>query len=178
MGIGGMGMQQGRGFAFEGQLSVRIAPWLEIVAEGGQFADVMPAAMRAEANGAAAALTEIAGRPVTVDARAPAQFGMAGMRLITSASRALRPYLTTTTGMAWVNPRVRFVSQGQELTAIAGAGFQTKSSNMLLGVAAGVFIPVGKFAALDLGYRTVRGFGSGESGIQQNQAIFGIGTRF
>lgn len=177
MGVGAMS-QRTSGFVFEGQMSVRVASWLELTAEGGQLSDVMSPSSRTVIDATAAALSEIAGQAVVVDARAPAKFGMAGARFVSNASRMFKPYVSATGGMAFVTPRVRFVNNGQEITAIAGTTFQDKTNSVMIGVATGVYIPVGKFAALDLGYRTLRGFDHGSSSFSQNQAIFGIGTRF
>jgi hypothetical protein len=155
-----------------------MAPWFELVAEGGQFANVMSPSAQAEVSATAAALSEIGGQTVLVDARAPALFGMAGGRFISTSPKFVRPYLTTTGGLAFVNPSVSFIRAGQVLSAIAGTTYQNKTKDVLVGVSTGVFVPVGKFAALDFGYRFVRGFDHGTESLQLNQAIIGLGTRF
>jgi hypothetical protein len=151
---------------------------MELVLNGGQLSDVMPPATRAEINETAEVLSLIAREPVAVSARMPALVGMGGLRFTRSATRAIRPYVEGTGGLGLLRPRINFLFQGQNVSAIAGSSFEGDRNNILVGISSGVLVSLGRFVTFDVGYRYLKGFESGTANFGLGQTVLGLGTRF
>jgi hypothetical protein len=179
LGMGGLSMGPHRTMALGGQFSMRVSRRLEMILEGGQLADVLPPSIRDEADRIAGVLSQVGGDTVRADARVPAMYGIGGMRFTTGGPGAVRPYVEGHAGFAQLTPQVSFIRRGQDITrSVAGAAFQTDSSNLLFGVTGGVVISVGGPATIDLGYRFVRAYEAGAPSFDMGRVVLGLGARF
>jgi hypothetical protein len=154
---------------FGGSVAVPLTDNVQIVVEGGRLTDLTAAPL--------ATLIEFA----PVDLRVSAYYGQAGVRLIGSSHRVVRPYAEAMAGMARLHTRVG---------GFTGSPFVEAALNLLdttepiVGVGSGVVVQAGPFV-VDLGYRYHRlatggivqtALAGGQ--LDSQQLRLGIGVRF
>jgi opacity protein-like surface antigen len=157
---------------FGGGFAVPLGGNLQIIAEGGRIHDVMPS---------------LAGTIVDLtpfDAHVSAWYGEAGLRVIGSANRVVRPYAEATAGFARLMPG--FTGSGSRADAIANTALRfLDTTEPMLGVGGGVILQGGP-AFVDIGYRykkitagdSWRSFLVGGGDVSVNQVRVGVGVRF
>lgn len=156
---------------FGGGLAVPLSDNLQIIAEGGRMTDLMPSLI--------GTVIDV----VPVDVRVSAWYGEAGIRLLGSAHRAVRPYGEATGGFARM--RTGFAGAGSRADAIVnGALGLFDRTEPMFGVGGGVLLQGGPLV-LDLGYRykKIRGGDSLQSlltggDVSVNQVRIGVGVRW
>jgi len=120
-----------------GSLAVSLTDHIQVIAEGGRITDLTTAPL--------AALIDL----TPFDARVSAHYGEAGIRVIGSPHRAVRPYGEVTAGLARLHTGVGgFEGSPFVNTAL---GF-LDSTRPILGLGTGVVLQGGPFV-VDLGYR-------------------------
>lgn len=156
---------------FGGGFAVPLSDHFQIIGEGGRMTDVMPSLLG----------TILDFTPV--DVRVPAWYGEAGVRLIGSPSRAVRPYAEATAGFARMS--TSFAGAGARADDVVNGALGLFSrTEPLLGVGGGVVLQGGP-VFLDLGYRykKIRAGNSLQSlltggDVSINQVRVGVGVRF
>jgi opacity protein-like surface antigen len=155
---------------FGGSFSVPLSDNLHVVGEGGRMTDVMPSLIS----------TIVDFTPV--DVRIAAWYGEAGIRLIGSSSRAVRPYGEATAGFARLSTGV--AGAGRIDPLVNGALGLFNRTEPLLGLGAGVVLQGGPLV-VDLGYRykKIRTTDSLQAlltggDVNVNQVRVGVGLRF
>lgn len=156
---------------FGGNIAVPLSDNLQVIAEGGRMANVLPSL--------AGTLIDL----TPFDAGVSAWYGEAGVRFIGSPHQTLRPYAEATAGFARLSTRVSGI--GSTGTAIADAALTFfDRTDPLLGVGGGVIVQGGPLF-VDLGYRykkvlashSVEGVLTGGD-FSVNQVRIGFGIRF
>jgi len=179
MGVGGLGLDAGRAYAFGGQMSFGLSPRMSVMVEGGQFSDLTTDAMRRDAEEASYVLSALGQSPVSISVRVPALYALSGLRYSVVSSGLLQPYVEGNAGLARLTPSFSAWRLGVDVSqTIAGTAFQNNSLNLMFGATGGVVVPVGDAAAIDFGYRFLRGYDKGETTFEVGRMILGIGTRF
>ena len=154
---------------FGAGLAIPLGDYMQIIAEGGRMTDLAPSLVG----------TIVDYTPI--DFGVSAYYGEAGVRLIGSAHRAVRPYGEATAGFA----RVRTNFHGTRADAIVNTalGFFDRNEP-LFGLGGGVIVQGGP-VFLDLGYRYKK-IMAGDSlqslitggEFSVNQVRVGVGVRF
>lgn len=154
-----------------GSVGVRLTDNIQIVAEGGRMNDLTWAPL--------SLLMELS----PIDAGVSAYYGEAGVRILASPNRVLRPYAEATAGMARLHTSVRGIGDRTDPLVNAALSF-LDSTQPIYGVGAGVLVQGGPLV-VDLGYRFNK-IGSGN--VVQNvltggrmdvhQVRLGVGIRF
>jgi opacity protein-like surface antigen len=156
---------------FGGSLAVPIGNNIQVLAEGGRMSDVI--------SGPLSTLIDFS----PIDLRVSAYYGEAGVRVLGSANRVIRPYAEGTVGMARLHTNVSGLGGTADLLTNAALGF-LNSTQPVFGGGAGVQIQGGPML-VDLGYRYHR-FGSGNvvqnaltgGAMNVHQLRMGVGIRF
>jgi opacity protein-like surface antigen len=154
---------------FGGGIAVPLGDHLQIIAEGGRMSDVVPSLV-----GTIADFTP-------VDFGVSAYYGEAGIRLIGSPHRAVRPYGEATAGFARL--RTNLHGTGADGIVNTALGFFDRNEP-LFGLGGGVILQGGP-VFVDLGYRYKK-IAAGNSlqslitggDFTVNQVRFGVGVRF
>jgi hypothetical protein len=156
---------------FGGNIAVPLSSHVQILAEGGRMNDVMSPTL--------ATLLDFA----PVDVRLRAYYGAAGVRILGSSHRAVRPYAEATAGFARLHTSVAGI--GSDEDAIINAGLQfLDSTKPMLGVGTGLMLQGGP-VVVDLGYRFNK-ISAGNAiqtalaggDLTVHQFRFGLGVRF
>jgi opacity protein-like surface antigen len=155
---------------FGGNFSVPLSDNLHVVGEGGRMTDVMPSLIS----------TIVDFTPI--DVRIAAWYGEAGIRLIGSSRRAVRPYGEATAGFARLTTGVSGAGRpGAIVNSALGLFNRTEP---LLGLGAGVVLQGGPLV-VDLGYRykKIRSSDSLQAlltggDVNVSQVRVGVGFRF
>lgn len=154
---------------FGGGIAVPLGDNMQVIAEGGRMTDVVPSLV-----GTIVDFTPI-------DFGVSAYYGEAGVRLLGSSHRAVRPYAEATAGFARL--RTNFHGTGADGIINATLGLFDRTEP-LLGIGGGVIVQGGP-AFIDLGYRykKILADGSLQSFItggdfHVNQVRIGVGVRF
>jgi len=155
---------------FGGGIAVSLTDNIQIIGEGGRMNDVMPALVDG--------LIDL----TPFDVRVSAWYGEAGVRIIGSSRRAVRPYVEATAGIARL--RTGFSGAGGADGLLNGALGLFDRNEPLVGAGGGMIVQGGP-VYLDLGYRYKRIMAGdslqslltgGEFGV--NSLRFGVGVRF
>lgn len=154
-----------------GSVAVRVTDNVQIFAEGGRLSNITWAPL--------AELINIS----PIDARVSANYGEAGIRILMSRNRAVRPYAEASAGFARLNLGLKGLGDRTDPIVNAALGLFDTTQPMY-GAGAGVLVQGGP-VLLDLGYRvhkiragnTVqRALTGGDLTVQQMR--LGIGFRF
>ena len=154
-----------------GSVAVRVTDHVQVFAEGGRLSNITWAP-----------LTELLNLS-PIDARVSANYGEAGLRVLASPNRTVRPYAEASAGFARLNLGLSGLGDVTDPIVNAALGF-LNSTQPMYGVGAGVLVQGGP-VVLDLGYRlhkiragnTVqRALTGGDLTVQQMR--LGIGFRF
>jgi opacity protein-like surface antigen len=156
---------------FGGGFAAPLTENIEIIGEGGRMTDVMPSLIG----------TIVDFTPV--DLRVSAWYGEAGVRLIGSSHRAVRPYGEATAGFARLTTGFNGAGNRADEIINRGLGFVGRTEP-LLGAGAGVLLQGGP-VFLDLGYRykkiltrdSLQSLLTGGD-VSVNQVRIGLGIRF
>jgi Outer membrane protein beta-barrel domain len=156
---------------FGGNIAVPVGSHVQVIAEGGRMDDIMSPTL--------ATLLDFA----PVDLRLRAYYGEAGVRILGSSDRPVRPYVEATAGLARL--RTGFSGAGSRPDAIINAGLEfLDTTRPMLGAGTGVMIQGGP-VVVDLGYRFNKistgnaiqsALTGGDFGVHQFR--FGLGFRF
>ena len=154
-----------------GSVAMRVTDNVQIFAEGGRLSNITWAPL--------AELINLS----PVDARVSANYGEAGLRILASSNRAVRPYAEASAGFARLNLGLNGIGDTTDPIVNAALGLFDTTQPMY-GVGAGVLVQGGP-VVLDLGYRlhriragnTVqRALTGGDLTVQQLR--LGIGFKF
>jgi opacity protein-like surface antigen len=156
---------------FGGALAAPLSDNLQIIGEVGRITDVTPSLL-----GTIVDLTPF-------DLRVSAWYGEAGVRVIGSSHRTLRPYAEATAGFARMSTGFSGVGSRADPIIDAALG-QFGRTDPLVGAGGGVLVQGGPLF-LDIGYRYKRIF-SGNSlqslitggDVSVNDVRVGVGVRF
>lgn len=154
---------------FGGGLAIPLGDNMQIIAEGGRMSDIVPSLV-----GTIVDFTPL-------DFGVAAYYGEAGVRLIGSSHRAVRPYGEATAGFARL--RTNFHGTPADDIVNSALGFFDRNEP-LFGVGGGVIVQGGP-VFLDLGYRYKK-IMAGDSlqslitggDLNVNQFRVGVGVRF
>ena len=155
-----------------GVIAGHLTPNIQLVGEAGRTSNVLPTF--------ADSLLEFS--PIGFDVSA--WYAEGGLRLTTGNRSGVRPYLTTSAGMARLQPALHGLGSGL-VDTISGVALQFLSeTDPVASVGGGVTIGGGPVVA-DLGYRYRRIFSSGwvdaltlGDRLQTSEVRFGLGVRF
>jgi opacity protein-like surface antigen len=156
---------------FGGNIAVPLGDHVQVIGEGGRMDDIMSPTL--------ATLLDFA----PVDMRLRAYYGEAGVRILGSSGKPVRPYVEATAGLARM--RTTFSGAGDRPDAIINAGLEfLDTTRPMLGAGTGVMIQGGP-VVVDLGYRFNKistgnavqsALTGGDFGVHQFR--FGLGFRF
>jgi hypothetical protein len=154
---------------FGGAIAVPLSDNMQIIAEGGRMTNVVPS------------LVDTIAEFTPIDFGVSAWYGEAGVRLIGTSRRAVRPYAEATAGFA----RLHTGFDGTGANAIVNTALNYfDRTEPLLGVGGGVIVQGGP-AFIDVGYRykKILAEDSLESiltggDVHVSQVRFGVGFRF
>ena len=156
---------------FGGNIAVPLTSHVQIVAEGGRMNDVRSPTL--------ASLLDL----TPVDVGLSAYYGEAGVRILGSSERAVRPYAEATAGFARLRTSVSGINADEY--GLINAGLQyLDATRPMLGVGTGVLLQGGPIV-VDLGYRFNKisagnaiqtALAGGDIGVHQFR--FGLGVRF
>jgi opacity protein-like surface antigen len=154
---------------FGGGIAVPLGDNMQIIAEGGRMTDVMPSLI--------GTIIDF----VPIDFGVSAWYGEAGVRVLGSPHRAVRPYAEATAGFA----RLRTGLHGTGVDGIVNTALGLLDrTDPLLGVGGGMIVQGGP-VFVDVGYRYKKIL-AGDSlqsiltggDFSVNQVRFGVGVRF
>jgi opacity protein-like surface antigen len=161
---------------FGGNVAVPLVDNVQIVLEGGRMTNVLPSLVNTIIDVAVADLTRF-------DLEVPAWYGEAGVRLIGSSDRNIRPYVEATGGFARLSIDLSGLDSTAGAITRAALKFLNRTKGML-GAGGGVIVQGGPLV-LDVGYRykkilagdTIQGALTGGD-FSVNQVRAGVGVRF
>jgi hypothetical protein len=179
--------------SFGGQIGVRIAKDLFVIADLGRLDNVSPSTLQSRV-GQAIQLASYTDIGVTSSSHVPVWYGMGGLRFQSSAPGRFRPFASASFGLARLTPAAAFTftgGTGQGLLASAPAVGSdvtsqvvalglfvqpTPETHPMLGLEGGVSVGLGPRLSLDLGYRYARIFSADP--LNLSGLMFGVGYHF
>lgn len=162
---------------------VRVRHGVDIVFEGGYAQDVVSRRRLNLTTPIATYLTTTQGKVATADLKAPATYGLAGVRWVMERDSAIRPYVIGQVGVASVEYQPTFTLGGTDVTATVntygvtvGNDVAGKSSKLAIGGGVGAWYVHGQWYA-DAGVRMMSIATEGQS-TNVVRAHVGFGVRF
>lgn len=167
--------------AIEG--GVRVRHGIDIVFEGGYAQDVVSRRRLDFTTPVATYLTSTQGKTATADLKAPAMYGLGGVRWVMERDSAIRPYVIGQIGVASVEYKPTFTLGGTDVTATVstygvtvGNDIAGKSSKLAIGGGVGAWYVKGQWYA-DAGVRLTSIATDGQA-TNLVRAHVGFGVRF
>lgn len=164
--------------SFGGEVGYTVYPNLQVFVDAGLVRDAAPAALGANAQIIASAVSAVAG-PTTYHVKEPVTFGVAGLKYSFDIGypRVL-PYAMVGGGAAQAKKDVTFTVPSGDISQYATLGTDLSGTETkgMLSIGLGVDVPLGSVVVVDLQYRYGRVFTS--DGLNINRAGIGIGVRF
>jgi opacity protein-like surface antigen len=141
-----------------GSAGVRLTPRLAIVGEVGSATNVLPKSLQEDLDTVAPMLEPQFGRPLRIDGRARAVYGLAGLRLTGRASGRATPFVEAMAGAARGTSVIDASISGTDVsTAVERAlGMPRSETHPMFTIGGGVSIAAGRRAAVEIGYRYAR----------------------
>jgi opacity protein-like surface antigen len=169
---------------FAGAAGFRWSKNVLITVEAGRVADMTSEATRENLTAVAAntrlMLAAVTGRnfEVVADAKTPAFYGMAGLRLTSPRTSRARPFVSGHTGFASVDPDVRLLVNGDDRTTsfLPPSAEPESRTRLLLGAGMGLTVRVTAQMSVDVGYRYSHVFV--HDGVQLNRIYGALGVTF
>jgi opacity protein-like surface antigen len=175
-----------------GEVAVRVAPHLSVFGDLGQFHNVQPSVVQPSVDTTTAMLAASQGLDVIGTGRAPAWYGLGGVRYELPAERHFAPYVLGGVGFARLTPTASFTyssgtlpdgstpTAGDDVTSqlVTAGDFIAPAATtaFMMTVGGGVNIPVANRWAVDAGYRFSRI--AADTPVNVNGVTFGLGYRF
>lgn len=169
--------------SFGGEIGIALTDQIQVWAEFARVRDVSPAALGADAQAFAGALSQtVTGLQYQV--REPVTFGVVGARYLFPIQSRAVPYVLGGIGAGQVKRDVTFSVNGTDVTsnlsqygAVLGTGLSGSSTSAMIVLGGGVQVPLWERLVVDLQYRYGRIF-TPDAGTNVNRAGIGIGFRF
>lgn len=174
-----------------GEAGVRVAPHLLFFGGIGKFQNLQPSQVQSAVDQAVSSISTANAVVLNGEARVPAWYASAGLRVEMPTHSRITPYILGSAGLARLTPAAQFTmgtgvlpdstaAVGDDVTSqVISLGFYTQpnpESALLTTLGGGVSIPLSRHSLFDAGYRFSHV--AADSPLNAQGATFGIGYRF
>lgn len=141
-------------------VGVQVHPRLEVFAEGGRLTNVLPHSLQRDLDDAARSFGTYYGAPLRIDGRAPAVYGLAGVRFSHQVGAKARVYVDAGAGSARGTSDISAHAGGRDVSTsvVAALGIKKSETGGLIAAGGGLVVEVTRRLGLELGYRFMRIF--------------------
>lgn len=174
-----------------GEAGVRVAPHLLLFGGIGKFQNLQPSQVQPAVDQAVSSISTADAVVLNGEARVPAWYSSAGLRVEVSTHSRITPYILGSAGLARLTPAAQFTmgtgvlpestaAIGDDVTSqVMSLGYYTQpnpENALLTTLGGGVSIPLTRHSLFDAGYRFSHV--AADSPLNTQGATFGIGYRF
>jgi opacity protein-like surface antigen len=141
-------------------VGVQVRPRLEIFAEGGRLTNVLPHSLQRDLDDVARSFGNYYGAPLRIDGRAPAVYGLAGVRLSHQVGTRARIYIDAGAGSARGTSDISARAGGRDVSTsvVAALGIKKSETGGLIAAGGGFMVEVTRRLGFEMGYRFMRIF--------------------
>jgi opacity protein-like surface antigen len=144
---------------FGGGGGVNVGPNVQIVGEIGRIQDVLPSELQDDLDFFITVLSLELGVPISVDVKAPAIYGLGGLRFNVPTAGRVRPFVEGQVGVANISFHVDAEVAGIDISQeVEDEADLDNESEVLLGLGGGLNLALTDTLGIDLGYRYGRIF--------------------
>ena len=159
-GFGGVSFLSETGGVFGVSAGVHATRSIDLFGDVGRLTNMLPRTIQRDVDAAARQFGAFYGSPLTIDLKAPALYGLGGVRLSHTTAQRFKVFVEAGAGAARGTADITAVAGGvnvsDEVTSVLG--LKESVTKPLIALGGGVGIPLAGRLSLDLGYRFMRIF--------------------